>query len=104
MANYSQLATDIIANVGGAENVTKVIHCITRLRFTLKDKDRADTAAIEALPGVAGAVYNSNLNQYQVVMMTQRHKQLLLQHQLMVKNKIRLFMLSKWSLEQLLGQ
>ena len=26
MANYSQLATDIIANVGGAENVTKVIH------------------------------------------------------------------------------
>ena len=67
MANYSQLATDIIANVGGAENVTKVIHCITRLRFTLKDKDKADTAAIEALPGVAGAVYNSNLNQYQVV-------------------------------------
>ena len=67
MANYSQLATDIIANVGGAENVTKVIHCITRLRFTLKDKDKADTAAIEALPGVAGAVYNSNLNHYQVV-------------------------------------
>lgn len=67
MANYSQLATDIIENVGGAENVTKVIHCITRLRFTLKDKDKADTAAIEALPGVAGAVYNSNLNQYQVV-------------------------------------
>ena len=65
MANYSQLATEIIANVGGAENVTKVIHCITRLRFTLKDKDKADTAAIEALPGVAGAVYNSNLNQYQ---------------------------------------
>lgn len=67
MANYSQLATEIIANVGGSENVTKVIHCITRLRFTLKDKDKADTAAIEALPGVAGAVYNANLNQYQVI-------------------------------------
>ncbi|AYG01839.1 PTS transporter subunit EIIC [Lactococcus allomyrinae] len=67
MANYSQLATDIIAKVGGAENVTKVIHCITRLRFTLKDKNKADTAGIEALPGVAGAVYNANLNQYQVV-------------------------------------
>lgn len=108
MANYSQLATEIIANVGGAENVTKVIHCITRLRFTLKDKDKADTAAIEALPGVAGAVYNSNLNQYQVVigqavedvydevveqleiqllMKMQRRKHLLQQHRLVVKTK-----------------
>lgn len=67
MANYSQLATDIIAKVGGAENVTKVIHCITRLRFTLKDKDKADTAGIEALSGVLGAVYNANLDQYQVI-------------------------------------
>ena len=67
MANYSQLATDIIANVGGAENVTKVIHCITRLRFTLKDKDKADTAAIEALPGVAGAVYNSLSNNHLIL-------------------------------------
>ncbi len=47
MENYSQLATEIIANVGGAENVTKVIHCITRLRFTLKDKDKADTGRLK---------------------------------------------------------
>ncbi|WP_096817288.1 PTS transporter subunit EIIC [Lactococcus fujiensis] len=67
MANYTQMATEIIEAVGGASNVTKVIHCITRLRFTLKDKDKADTAKVEAIPGVAGAVYNQGLNQYQVV-------------------------------------
>ncbi len=71
MADYSQLATEIIAGVGGAENVTKVIHCITRLRFTLKDKDKADKETLEKLsaPGVPAvtALYNANLNQYQVV-------------------------------------
>lgn len=71
MAKYSQLATDIIAGVGGADNVTKVIHCITRLRFTLKDKDKANKEALEKLsaagvPAVT-ALYNANLNQYQVV-------------------------------------
>lgn len=67
MANYSQMATEIITGVGGADNVTKVIHCITRLRFYLKDKDKADTAAVEGISGVVGAVYNANLGQYQVV-------------------------------------
>ena len=67
MADYKQLAADIIDGVGGADNVTTLIHCITRLRFTLKDKDKADTEKISHLPGVAGAVYNAGLNQYQVV-------------------------------------
>ncbi|MDR0298178.1 MAG: PTS transporter subunit EIIC [Streptococcaceae bacterium] len=67
MADYKQMAADIIEGVGGGENVSKLIHCITRLRFTLKDKDKADTEKIEAIPGVAGAVYNAGLNQYQVV-------------------------------------
>lgn len=34
---YEQLAKDIIQNVGGKENVNSVVHCITRLRFKLKD-------------------------------------------------------------------
>jgi PTS system beta-glucosides-specific IIC component len=67
MADYKKMASDIIEGVGGADNVTTLIHCITRLRFTLKDKDKADTAKIEAIPGIAGAVYNAGLNQYQVV-------------------------------------
>lgn len=65
--DYTDLATKIIAGVGGASNVEKVIHCVTRLRFYLKDKDQADTAAIQSLDGVAGAVYNEGLGQYQVV-------------------------------------
>lgn len=37
MGKYETLAKDIVKNVGGKENVTGLVHCITRLRFTLKD-------------------------------------------------------------------
>ncbi|MQW23358.1 MULTISPECIES: PTS transporter subunit EIIC [unclassified Lactococcus] len=67
MSKYTAMASDIIENVGGPDNIQKVIHCITRLRFTLKDKDKANTEKIAAISGVAGAVYNQGLNQYQVV-------------------------------------
>ena len=67
MADYKKLATEIIAAVGGEENITKVIHCITRLRFYLVDKEKADDKKLEAMDGVAGVVYNANLGQYQVV-------------------------------------
>lgn len=65
--DYQQLATNIIKDVGGAENVNKVIHCISRLRFYLKDEKKAQTDKISQLPGVAGALYNASLGQYQVV-------------------------------------
>ncbi|MFD1465881.1 PTS transporter subunit EIIC [Lapidilactobacillus mulanensis] len=69
MANkdYKELAADIIKDVGGPENVDKVIHCISRLRFYLKDEKKADTDNIQQLDGVAGALYNAGLGQYQVV-------------------------------------
>ena len=67
MADYKNLATDIISAVGGESNITKVIHCITRLRFYLVDETKADTEKLEAMSGVAAAVYNGNLGQYQVV-------------------------------------
>lgn len=57
--NYDELAQNIITNVGGKDNVDKVIHCITRLRFYLNDEKKADTDAIQDLDGVAGAVYNA---------------------------------------------
>lgn len=65
--DYTGLASEIINGVGGEENVDKVIHCVTRLRFYLKDKDKADTQAIQSLDGIAGSVYNESLGQYQVV-------------------------------------
>ncbi|XKG65962.1 PTS transporter subunit EIIB [Mesobacillus maritimus] len=40
---YEQLAKDIIENVGGKDNVSSVVHCITRLRFKLKDEAKANT-------------------------------------------------------------
>ncbi|KRN33503.1 PTS transporter subunit EIIC [Weissella halotolerans] len=65
--DYQSLARQIIANVGGKENITSLIHCITRLRFYLKDPSQANTAVLSELPGVAGALYNKQLGQYQVV-------------------------------------
>lgn len=62
--NYDETAQAIIRNVGGRGNVDKVIHCITRLRFYLKDETLADTSAITQIPEVAGAIYNSALGQY----------------------------------------
>ncbi|GAB5056149.1 hypothetical protein COSHB9_05360 [Companilactobacillus alimentarius] len=46
---YTEDAKKIISLVGGEENINTLIHCMTRLRFTLKDEAKADTAAIEKL-------------------------------------------------------
>lgn len=67
MSKYTDMASEIISGVGGGNNVIKVIHCITRLRFTLKDKELADSKKIESINGVSGVIYNQNLDQYQVI-------------------------------------
>lgn len=63
--DHQQLAADILALVGGEENVENVIHCVTRLRFYLKDDEKADREALEELPGVMGIVEANN--QFQVI-------------------------------------
>ena len=45
MRKYEDLAKAIISNVGGKENVNSLTHCITRLRFKLKDENKANTEA-----------------------------------------------------------
>src|SRR5699024_623349 len=45
--DYSADAKQIIKHVGGDENINTLIHCMTRLRFTLKDESKADTKALE---------------------------------------------------------
>lgn len=40
MKKYESLAEDILENIGGTENVIDVVHCITRLRFRLKDESK----------------------------------------------------------------
>ena len=47
-----ELAESIVKLVGGAENVASLTHCVTRLRFVLKDKSRADMEAVGKLDGV----------------------------------------------------
>lgn len=62
---YEQLARDIIQHVGGKENVNSVVHCITRLRFKLKDEQKADTETIKNMDGVVTIMKSGG--QYQVV-------------------------------------
>lgn len=65
MAKYTQLAADIIKNVGGKGNVVSLAHCITRLRFKLKDEKKANTDVLKAMNGVVTVVQSGG--QYQVV-------------------------------------
>ena len=52
MADTTKLAAEILEMVGGAENVTFVAHCMTRLRFNLKDESIVDDAKVKAIDGV----------------------------------------------------
>lgn len=62
---YDALAADILRAVGGEHNVASVTHCATRLRFQLKDRDKADRAAVEGTKGVITVVEAGG--QFQVV-------------------------------------
>ena len=53
----TELAVKIIDLVGGDGNISSVLHCMTRLRFVLKDEGKADVDAIKALDGVLGAQF-----------------------------------------------
>lgn len=63
--NYEELAKDIIAHVGGEGNVSELGHCVTRLRFKLKDETKADTEYLKKREGVVTVVKSGG--QYQVV-------------------------------------
>ena len=65
MAKYTDLAKDIVKNVGGKENVKSLHHCVTRLRFVLKDEKKANTDVLKKMDGVATVVKAGE--QYQVV-------------------------------------
>ena len=65
LTGFDALAWDIIDNIGGADNVRSVTHCITRVRFYLKDESLADDAVVSDLDGVIDVVKAGG--QYQVV-------------------------------------
>ncbi len=63
--DYKMIANEVLQKVGGKENVKKVWHCATRLRFDLYDFQKADNKGVEAVNGVMGVVINQGL--FQVV-------------------------------------
>ncbi len=65
MGKYESLAKDILSNVGGKENVIGLTHCVTRLRFTLKDESIANTDVLKNMDGVVTVMRAGG--QYQVV-------------------------------------
>lgn len=56
---------NIISLVGGADNISKAWHCMTRLRFSLIDENKIDQSAIKKIPGVLGAQIQSD--QFQII-------------------------------------
>lgn len=66
--SYEKTAREIIARVGGAENINNAWHCMTRLRFDLKDKSKIEDEQVGKVTGVMGTKYQND--QYQVVMGT----------------------------------
>ena len=65
MGKYEALAKDIVANVGGKENILSLTNCITRLRFELKDGSLANTEVLKKMNGVVTVMQAGG--QYQVV-------------------------------------
>ena len=54
MSKYSEIGGKILAAVGGKDNISQFNHCVTRLRFILKDRSRLDEAALKKIGGVLG--------------------------------------------------
>lgn len=65
MGKFEQEAKDLLAAIGGKENVTAVTHCATRMRFVLGNDKKADVKTIEAIPAVKGTF--TNAGQFQVI-------------------------------------
>lgn len=59
-------ASEIVKSVGGANNISSLSHCATRLRFQLKDASGIQAATVEKIPGVVGAVPQAG-ERYQVI-------------------------------------
>lgn len=63
--DYAKIASQVIANVGGKENIKSVAHCATRLRFQLKNNDLRNEDAISDLEGVKGVFLTQS--QFQII-------------------------------------
>ena len=65
MDKNKRMAEEILKSVGGVENIAAATHCMTRLRFTLKDDTIPVDEDVKNIEGVIGV--NRTENQYQVI-------------------------------------
>ncbi len=63
--DFSKMTEEILAQIGGAENIRKVSHCFTRLRLDVKDYETCDLESLKQVEGVKGCVVNNG--QIQVI-------------------------------------
>lgn len=66
--SYETLAKEIIDKVGGTSNIESLTHCMTRLRFYLKDVNKVNVDEVKRVNGVVGAVYKAG--QFQIIIGT----------------------------------
>ena len=64
-SKYDGLARIIIQNVGGKSNIISLTHCVTRLRFKLKDESKAQTDILKDTDGIVTVIQSGG--QYMVV-------------------------------------
>lgn len=64
--NYTEIAKQIVEAVGGEENIKYVTHCVTRLRFVVKDKEKVQKEKVNEVEGVLGSTFGAG--QFQVIM------------------------------------
>ena len=62
--DYKKLSDEIIAAVGGVDNIRSVSHCMTRLRLNLKDASKLDMEEAKKIPGVLNVVVQNGEQQF----------------------------------------
>ena len=62
--DYKKLSDEIIAAVGGVDNIRSVSHCMTRLRLNLKDASRLNVEEAKKIPGVLNIVVQNGEQQF----------------------------------------
>ena len=65
MGKYLEDAKELLAAVGGKENIAAVSHCVTRMRFVLNDPAKADVPRIEKIKSAKGTF--TQAGQFQVI-------------------------------------
>ena len=81
--DYAKIASQVIENVGGKENIKSVAHCATRLRLQLKNNDLRNEEVISDIEGVKGVFLTQS--QFQIIFGLYLHLQ--------VENTIRLLIM-----------